>query len=289
MKILGTGLTGLVGSRVVALLQDKYIFENISASSGVDISDKDAVTKAIIASDAPLVLHIAAKTNVDGCEEEKSLRKESEAWKINVLGTQYIADACVQAGKKLIYFSTDFVFDGKNPPAGGYTEEDIPNPINWYAKTKYEGEKIVQHLQIPWVILRLAYPYRASFVRNDFFRAIKNRLMTKQETRVISDYIITPTFIDDLAIAIDFLIKKDATGIFHGVGASSLHPYNAALSIAEVFGLQKELVLPISGEEYFEKKARRPFNLTMKNAKIVRLGIHFKTFEEGLQEIKKQT
>lgn len=288
MKILGTGITGLVGSRVVELLKDKYTFENISSSTGIDITDKDAVTKAISASDAPFVLHLAAKSNVDLCEEEKSLGEKSNAWKTNVLGTQYIAEACKNTNKKLLYVSTDFVFDGENTPEGGYTEEDIPHPINWYAKTKYEGEKIVQKLATSWVILRLAYPYRASFVRNDFFRAIKSKLMNNHKTKVIADYIITPTFIDDFANAIDLIIQKNVHGIFHGVGSSSMHPYNAALSIANLFDLPKELIVPVRGEEYFAKMARRPFNLTVKNDKIIKLGTAMKTFEDGLQEVKKQ-
>jgi dTDP-4-dehydrorhamnose reductase len=144
MKILGTGLTGLVGSRVVELLSNKYEFENLSRSSGSDISNKEQVLGKIKSSDAQVILHLAAKTNVDECEKDKTLAQSGEAWRINVEGTKNIADACLQASKKLIYISTDFVFDGENPPPGGYSEEDIPNPVNWYARTKYEGEKIVQ-------------------------------------------------------------------------------------------------------------------------------------------------
>lgn len=288
MKILGTGLTGLVGSRVVELLGNSYEFTNISISSGVDISDKDAIGQAISASDAPVVLHLAAKANVDACENEKHLGEESQAWKINVSGTRHIADVCASTGKRLIYISTDFVFDGKNPPQGGYSEENTPNPINWYGMTKYEGEKIVKRLSTPWVILRLAYPYRASFVRNDFFRAIKNRLRENKETQVISDYTFTPTFIDDFALVIDTIIQKNVQGIYHGVGSTSLHPYDAAIHIADVFGFPKKLVLPISGEKYFSAAAKRPFNLTIRNDKIKEIEITMKTFEEGLVEIKKQ-
>ncbi len=288
MKILGTGLTGLVGSRIVELLQHKYAFENISRSEGIDITNKDQVHNKIITSDASIVLHLAAKSNVDACEKDKRLGDEGETWKINVIGTQNVAKACLASGKKLIYISTDFVFNGNNPPKDGYSEEDRPDTIKWYAKTRNEGEKIVARLSTPWLILRLAYPYRAAFVKNDFFRAIKNRLNENKKTQVVADYIFTPTFIDDFAFAVDAVIQKNVTGIFHVVGSSSLHPYDAATRIAEVFGLDKKLLSPISGEKYFAEGAKRPFNLTVRNDKIREIGVVMKTFEEGIQEIKKQ-
>lgn len=288
MKILGTGLNGLVGSRIVELLSSSYQFENISRSDGIDITNKDQVYEKIVSSEASIVLHLAAKSNVDACEKEKHLGEVSETWQINVLGTQNIAEACLQSGKKLIYVSTDFVFDGNNPPLAGYSEEDKPHPINWYATTKYEGEKIVTKLTIPWIILRLAYPYRALFVKNDFFRAIKNRLSESKETQVVSDYTFTPTFIDDFAHALSALIQKNAKGIFHGVGSRSLHPYDAAMRIAEEFSLDKGLISPITGEKYFENTAKRPFNLTIRNDKIKDIGVIMKTFDEGIAEIKKQ-
>src|SRR3989344_9155773 len=166
MKILGTGLTGLVGSRIVELLSDSYEFENISRNTGVDITDKEKIIEKIKSSDAAIVLHLAAKTDVDGCEKDKALGEIGDAWKINVEGTRNVADACRESRKKLIYVSTDFVFDGTRE---AYAEDDTPNPINWYGKTKYEGEKIVQNLLTPWLIVRIAYPYRASFAKLDFF------------------------------------------------------------------------------------------------------------------------
>src|SRR3989344_4235798 len=144
MKILGTGLDGLVGSRIVELLKDKYEFE----PSNVDVTSKDKIAKKITSSDAPIVLHLAAKTSVDGCEED-----HSSARAVNGVGTQNIVDACQKSSKKLIYISTDFVFDGSKDL---YSEEDKPNPINWYGRTKYEGEEIVKKSSTPWIIARIA-------------------------------------------------------------------------------------------------------------------------------------
>ncbi len=288
MKILGTGLNGLVGSRIVELLSSSYQFENMSRSDGIDITNKDQVYEKIVSSEASIVLHLAAKSNVDACEKDKELGIKGETWQTNVVGTQNIANACVKSGKKLIYISTDFVFSGDDAPTDGYSEVDTPDPINWYAMTKYEGEKIVINISVPWVILRLAYPYRATFTKNDFFRAIKSRLEENKKTQVVSDYLFTPTFIDDFAIAIDTLIQKNMQGVFHVVGSTSLHPYDAAIHIAEKFGLNKSLISPIVGDKYFENSAKRPFNLTIRNDKIKDIGVIMKTFDEGIAEIKKQ-
>lgn len=288
MKILGTGLHGLVGSRVVELLKNKYEFESVSRSTGVDITNKTEITKAITDSDAEIVLHLAAKTDVDGCEKEKGLSEDSEAWKINVEGTRNVVDACLKANKKLLYVSTDFVFDGKIGESDFYTEEDMPNPVNWYSQTKYEGEKIVQELASSWMILRLAYPYRAAFSKNDFVRALLKRLQTNQEVTMITDHIFTPTFIDDFANALDRLCMQQAEGIFHTVGNSSLSPYAAAVKIAEIFGFATEKIKQTTRAEFFQGGAQRPFRLAIKSDKIGQLGIQMRTFEEGLTEVAQQ-
>jgi len=301
MKILGTGLDGLVGSRIVELLKDQYEFE----SSVVDITDRNSIITRIRNSDASIVLHLAAKTSVDGCEEDREIdtkilryenneRREGQwlikktAWGVNVFGTQNIAEACQESKKRLIYISTDFVFDGFRPPVGGYEEEDIPSPINWYGKTKHEGEKIVKNASIPWAIARIAYPYRASFARNDFARAILKRLQDQKPVAAVTDHIFTPTFIDDIAFALGALIKSNSRGIFHAVGSESLTPYDAAILIAKHFNLDQKLIVKTTRAEFFKNRAPRPFHLALKNDKIRGLGVRMRGFEEGLRELKSQ-
>ena len=322
MKILGTGLDGLVGSRIVELLKDQYEFE----SSDVDITDRNSTITRIISSDASIVLHLAAKTSVDGCEEDREedmrtfchpeqvlgsyemlnqvqhdtqkrfwtgqndeeRRGKKTAWAVNVYGTQNIVDACEKSKKKLIYISTDFVFDGFRPPVGGYKEEDIPSPINWYGKTKHEGEKIVKNSSASWIIARIAYPYRANFARNDFARAILKRLQDQKPVAAVTDHIFTPTFIDDIAFAFGVLIKSNSRGISHAVGSESLTPYDAAILIAKHFNLDQKLIVKTTRAEFFKNRAPRPFHLALKNDKIRRLGVKMRGFEEGLQQLKTQ-
>lgn len=285
MKILGTGLTGLVGSGITELLKDEFEFENLSRTTGVNIQDKESVLKRIKNSDAQIILHLAAKADVDGCEKDKALGVNGEAWKINVEGVRNVSEACLKTNKKIIYISTDFVFDGKKE---FYLEEDMPNPINWYAQTKYEGEKIIQGLKIPWIIARIAYPYRANFPKMDFFRAILNKLKNREKVTAVTDHIFTPTYIDDIAFALKVLIDANSQGIFHVVGGQSLSPFEAANLIAKTFGLGKVEILKSARADFFNNRANRPFQLALKNDKITKLGVGMSTFEEGLNKILKQ-
>ncbi len=298
MKILGTGLTGLVGSRLVELLDSAYEFEFINSQHGVNLLDRQAVLDTISSSEARVVLHMAAKTNVDGCELDmqddknaiqsndftKAISKQS-AWAVNVLGTQNIVDACKKSGKKIVYVSTDFVFSGQKK---SYCEDDKPEPINWYAKTKYEGEKVVQNSGLDFIIARPAYPYRAFFQRGDVVRSLISKLEKNEEINMITDHIMKPTFIDDLVNALDILIKTEQVGIFHVTGSQSVTPYQLAIKIAKEFGFNQSLVRKTTRSEYFQGKAPRPFCLNLKNDKIGKLGIEMSTVDKGLIEIKNQ-
>lgn len=285
-RILGTGLTGLVGSRIVELLQDEYEFENLSLETGIDITNKDQVEKIVIDSPARVVLHLAAKADVDGCEKDKPLGENGDAWAVNVEGTRNIVEACQKSGKKIIYISTDFVFDGKKD---SYTEEDKPSPVNWYGLTKFEAERIIIDSGLPYLILRLAFPYRANFeMKKDLVKGIIEKLKNGQKVIMVSDQVITPTFIDDIASGLDFLIKNGKEGIYHLVGSSSHSPFEIATLIAKTFSLNSSLIQKISANEYFKDRAPRPFSLVLKNDKLKKLGIKMLTFQEGLLKVKNQ-
>lgn len=298
MKILVTGLTGLIGSRFAELLGDSYELDNLSLSSGTDILDKQAVFQKVTSSNPDLIVHFAAKTNVDGCEDDEvkdkeaietgdftEIIREKTAWAVNVLGTQNIINAAKEINKKIIFISTDFVFDGKKK---SYTEEDIPNPINWYAKTKAEGERLIRGSDLDFIILRIAYPYRAIFAKKDFVRVILEKLEKHEKLNVVTDHIMVPAFIDDIVNGLNILIQREEKGIFNMVGEESVTPYQAALEIAKVFDLDESLILKTTRREYFKGKAQRPFCLNLKNDKIGLLGIEMSTFQKGLIEVKNQ-
>lgn len=286
MNILGTGLSGLIGSRVVELLSPAYSFEDLSFDTGVDITKEEVVVPRIESSRAPWVLHFAAKTDVDGAEKERDLGEQSSSWVVNVTATEYIVAACKRSGKRLMYISTDYVFDGIKEY---YTEEDAPNPQGWYAVTKYEGEKRVAELGGASVIIRIANPYRARFAaKPDFVAKIREKLGAGENIVSPSDQVFTPTFIDDIATAVSVLIEKNATGIYHVVGSDAMSPFESAKTIARTFGYDESLVHPTPFAAYFAGRAPRPFRAALKNDKITKFGVRMATFAKGLQTIKDQ-
>ncbi len=283
-KIFAIGASGLIGSRLIELLNDKYVLENLSLETGVDITRPETLKTIREDQEHPILIHLAAKADVDGCEADKPLRENGGAYRINVIGTKNVVDVCRVSGKKIIYISTDFIFDGESPPPGGYTEESLPHPINWYGETKYKGEEVVKNSSIPYLIIRLSYPFRASVfaAKKDFVQGIIDRLKENQQINAVTDHVMTPTFVDDIAACIDVLIHHNATGIYHVVGGQSLSPYEAALHIAEKFGYNTSLINKMTRAEFFKNRAPRPFDLTLNNDKIQKLGVTMKTFEEGL-------
>lgn len=288
MRIAGIGLSGLVGSRITGLLSDTYQFEDISRKTGTNILDKEAVSKRIEDSDAQVVLHLAAYTNVDKSEEDRNKKEESTAWKINVIGTENVLSACEKFNKKIIYLSTDMVFSGTKKFPEKYKEEDERGAVGWYAKTKEEGELLIEKTSIPWIILRIAYPYRAEHEKKEYVRVFKRLLEKEQKIKAVSDHYFTPTFIDDLAPVLKTLIGKELVGKFHATGDEAVSPFLAAKKVAEVFNLKKELITEISSEDFFRGRAPRAYNLSLNNDKITKLGVKMHSFTEGLDIIKKQ-
>lgn len=284
-KLLGTGLSGLVGSRIVELLGEEFEFEDLSYETGVDITDKTKVWERVKKSSASWILHLAAKTDVDECEKDTQFGKEGAAWKINVEGTRNIVEAALQTSKRVIYISTDFVFDGTKEE---YSEENTPYPVNWYGVTKYEGERLV--LENPKnLIMRIAYPYCAKCrIRKDFVHTILTQLKTQKKILAVVDHYFTPTFIDDIADAVSTLIQKEAFGIYHVVGSEYLTPFMAVGRIAQVFDLPIDLIKQTTFKNYYQNRATRPYKLKTRNDKIKSLGVEMRTFTKGLAKIKEQ-
>ncbi len=291
-KIIGTGLTGLVGSRIVELLKDKFEFIDFSLDTGVNILDIASLETAFeLNKDAVAVLHLAAFTDTNGAWEQKD-DKSGLCYQLNVEGTRNILNLAQKYNQYLIYFSTDFVFDGaKNTP---YLETDTPNPIEWYGETKYLGEKVVLDSGYDnYNISRITYPYRTDFEpKVDIIRKVLTKLKNNEQVKMFSDQICTYTFIDDIAQALAYFLDNKTNGIYHLVGSSSHSPYDMCLKIAEVFGLDKSLISASSLEEYIKSQPSdsRPWQKTLitSNQKATALGLKFKTLVEGLEEIKNQ-
>lgn len=290
-KILGTGLTGLVGSRVIELLGDKFDFKNLDLTTGVDITEKSQLESKIVSSKAEVFLHMAAFTDVNAAWKQRG-NKKGECFRVNVLGTRNLASLCQKYNKFLIHFSTDFVFDGKKETP--YTEEDQPKPIEWYGQTKYWAEEEVKKATNDFCIVRIAFPYRAKFSpKIDLIRRIVEGFEKRNLHRMFVDQITTPTFIDDIAYGLEKVFEVRPRGIFHLVASSFQSPYELAIQVAEVFGFDKKLVKRGSLVEYqkSQSSSARPWHkfLGLSNDKAQKeLGIRMSLLKEGLEKMRAQ-
>lgn len=274
-KIALTGADGLVGSRIIELLKNDFEFIPLPQKS-MDITNRTQVDSTLKNLDFDIFLHLAAYTNVPGAETNKDL-----CFKINRDGTKNVYETVIQKQKKFVYISTDFVFDGTKPP---YDESSLPNPVGVYAASKFEGEKTVKDQAM---IVRIAYPYRAAFeLKKDFFRTFKYYLENNKSLSMISDSIMTPTFIDDIAYGLKYLFNNFKPETYHLVGSDYISPYEAAVKVAEAFGLDRSLIDKTTYEEYIKGKARLPQFASIRSSKNTFWKM--KTFTEGLSEIKSQ-
>ena len=291
-KILGTGLSGLVGTRIVELLNNKFDFQNLDLTTGIDITNKDQLKNEISRSKADSLIHLAAFTDVNQAWEQRD-DKKGLCYRVNVLGTENIAELCSQYQKYLISFSTDFVFDGKKKTP--YKEDDQPKPIEWYGQTKFLGEERIRKAGDNFCILRIAFPYLAEFEpKIDLIRRMIKGFEEESLYPMFTDQMTTPTFIDDIALGLEKVIEVKPKGIFHLVASSFQSPYDLAIQIAEVFGFDKKLVKKGSLAEYqrTQSASARPWHqyLALSNGKIRReLEIEMRTLREGLEEMKRQS
>jgi len=272
IKVLFTGGSGLVGSRLVELLSLEFSFLTPS-SQELDITNKQAIQSYFSTHEFDLVLHLAAYTNVDRAETEQEL-----CHKINVEGTRNLFEAAKALNKSFIFISTDFVFSGNEPE---YNENSIPNPTGYYGQSKAEAEAVVKGQAM---IVRISYPYRAQYPKkNDFVKTIRVILKEGRTVMAISDSLFTPTFVDDIAQGLKLLIKNFKREIYHLVGRETFSPFEAFKQIAEVCGYPGNLITPISYAEYFKNRAPRPQYSKIINTK---LDLRQHSFREGLQLVK---
>ncbi len=265
----------MVGSRIVDLWQDRFDLITPFYEQGFDITDFENVQQLFKDSRPEFVLHLAAYTAVDKAEEERDL-----CYRINVEGTRNILRACQSLGAKMIYISTGFVFPGLLSETP-YTPESIPNPLGFYGKTKWAGEEIVKDQAM---IVRIDYPYRLdNFEKKDIYRLIKSLLEKKVKVKAVEDMFFTPTFIDDLSEALEFLIKNFQPRIYHAVGSRSYRPVEFFQVIADKFGFDKDLIEGISFQEFYKGKAPRPQYGKMQVCK--ELADFMRDFEQVLEEL----
>lgn len=274
--ILGTGLTGLVGSRVVKLLDDQYTWINLDIASPthpVDITNLDSVKKAISHYQPTALLHCAAFTDVTGAWQQTDNR-EGLCYRVNVLGTQNMAQVCRESKVHLLHLSTAYVFDGaKSTP---YVETDQANPIEWYGQTKLWAEEAIQKIDPIYTILRIDQPFRPdTFSKIDAVHRIIAGLKNQSLYPQFTDHNFGPTYIDSLATIIDEVIKQKLTGLYHATNNESWTDFDFASQIAKLMDMEG-VVKKGSLVDYL-KTTNRPYQKnTALNSGILNNKLHLK-------------
>ncbi len=286
MKVLVTGASGLLGSNISLQYADKhkiyaaYNTHHIKIRNcnmvKLDITDRNNVKVILDKIKPDLVIHCAAFTSVDMAENNYDL-----AYSINVNGTKNLVD--FSKGSKFIYISTDMVFDGTKSM---FNEEDKPNPLNKYAKTKLLGEK--ETIKHPNCIIARTNIYGWSIEKKQSFSEwIINSLNRGEEITLFKDVYFTPIPVNNLADALFELAEQDAEGTYHIAGSQRCSKLNFGERLAEVFRLDKSQIKPISIDDK-NLIAKRPKDMSLDVSKAQKvLKTRLFNLEEGLLELKR--
>lgn len=265
MKILVTGAKGQLGHDVVSEAK-KRGYDPVGVDvAEMDITDREQVEEVISRGDYDVVVHCAAWTAVDKGEEPE-LFETVEA--VNALGTKYIADVCRQLDIPLMYFSTDYVFDGQGTRP--WKEDDEKNPLNVYGLTKSEGEDFVMENPKNW-ILRISWVFGAS--GQNFIRTMVRLGKERDTLTVVDDQIGLPTYTLDLAKLVVDMIETDKYGTYNvcNSGDDYISWYDFAKEIFNQAGMKKVKVVPVGSDQY-PAKAKRPTNSRLDLTKLKEAG-----------------
>jgi dTDP-4-dehydrorhamnose reductase len=265
MKVLVTGANGLLGQHLVdALIKAGYEVVAIGRGESrlpfnptdytwynVDIATELSVHDCFRAEKPDVVVHAAAMTQVDECEQNQEICE-----RINVQGTSHVIVNAEMYARHLVYISTDFVFDGEK---GNYKEDDDMGPVNWYGFTKMQAESLVETCDMPWTIVRtcLVYGNALTGTRSNIISWVRENLQANKPIKVVSDQVRTPTYVEDLVTGILQIIEKNAEGPFHISGKDVLTPYDMAIKAAAYFGLDAGLMTRVDAS-VFSQPGRRP-------------------------------
>lgn len=261
-RIIIAGGNGMLGQRLIEFynklndvelistsVEEKSVFDDVDYVQA-DISNRNGIKKVVYDFCPDFIINAAAYTNVDKSESEREL-----AWKINVKGVEYLSETARVLDSHLIHISTDYIFDGRSGP---YMENDTPNPLGYYARTKLASENTLKISGCKNTILRTNVLYgTAKYSRPDFVKWVVESLRANKEIRIVDDQINNPTFIDDLVQGINKIVELRREGIYNIGGNEFLNRYEFTLMIAEYFKLDKNLVKKIKTEE-LNQPARRP-------------------------------
>lgn len=261
MRILVTGVKGQLGYDVMRELERRGIEAVGVDIEEMDITDAACVDEVITAASADAVIHCAAYTAVDAAEENEAVCR-----RINRDGTRNIAAVCKKLDIKMLYISTDYVFDGEGEKP--WQPEDERKPLNVYGRTKYEGELAVQDTLDKYFIVRIAWVFGIN--GKNFVRTMLNLAKTRDSLTVVNDQFGSPTYTFDLAVLLVQMIQTEKYGVYHATNEGICTWYEFACEIFRQAGVSVK-VEPVSSDA-FPAKAKRPHNSRMNRDKLEEQG-----------------
>lgn len=272
MRIVVTGSGGMLGQDLATCLELNHRVVRLYHADA-DITNPKQIRDVFRNAKPELVIHAAAITAVDDCELKPDLARA-----VNAEGTRNVAQACKDCGARLIYISTDYVFDGNK--AEPYEETDEPNPLNVYGQSKLQGEKyVLELLQKAWIV-RVAWLYGP--MGKNFVHAILQQALEGNPIRVVNDQWGSPTYTMDVAESLKQLIANAPPGIYHMTNQGHCSWHEFAQEILRQSQLSRIQVDPISTTG-LHRKARRPINSRLANLNLVDAGIGLlPTWQDGL-------
>lgn len=279
MKVLVTGAKGQLGTDLMNELEKRGI-ESIGVDvQEMDITDREACMRVISESKADAVIHCAAYTAVDAAEDNVDLCR-----KINGEGTRNVALACQATGAKLMYISTDYVFDGQGTRP--WEPDDSRSPLNVYGQTKYEGELAVEELVEKFFTVRIAWVFGVA--GKNFIKTMLRLGKERGAVSVVDDQVGSPTYTYDLARLLVDMIQTDRYGRYHATNEGFCSWYEFACEIFRQAGMDEVKVTPVSSDQ-FPVKAVRPANSRMSKAKLAENGFEpLPTWQDALGRFLKE-
>ena len=250
---------------------------------GMDITDAKAVRETILSVKPDVVVHCAAWTAVDLAEDED---KKEKVYAINAKGTQNIADVCKELDCKVIYISTDYVFNGQGTEPWQPDCKDY-QPLNVYGKTKLEGELAISNTVSKYFIVRIAWVFGLN--GKNFIKTMLSVGKTHDEVRVVNDQIGTPTYTYDLSRLLVDMAETDKYGYYHATNEGGyISWYDFTCEIYKQAGLSTK-VTPVTTAEYGVSKAARPFNSRLDKSKLTENGFRpLPTWQDALSRYLKE-
>lgn len=273
MKVLVTGTKGQLGYDVVNELEKRGHTAVAVDIEEMDITDAVSVERVITEAEVEAVIHCAAYTAVDAAEDNVEICR-----RVNAEGTKNIAKVCKKLDLKMIYISTDYVFDGEGERP--WEPDDERHPLNVYGQTKYEGELAVEKYLEKYFIVRIAWVFGVN--GKNFIKTMLKLSEIHEELNVVDDQVGSPTYTYDLAVLLVDMVESDKYGRYHATNEGLCTWYEFAKEIFRQAGVEVK-VNPVTSD-MFPAKAKRPKNSRMSKEKLDANGFHrLPTWQDALE------